>query len=106
MNNPDRSGDIVLVMKASIGTMTSPVTERFTCGMSCRSWHGSLNRSDSYVPLILSYPGGSKADLNNILTGVEGCSEGQDQEHTWSCDFNYRLKNIIENAISLQYGQP
>ena len=47
MNHTDRSGDIVLIFRDNTNDMPE---NRYTSGVSCKSWHGSLNPSDSYVP--------------------------------------------------------
>ncbi len=39
-------------------------------GVACKSWHGSLNPSDSYVPLIVTYPGGDKSVMDAIINGT------------------------------------
>ena len=64
MNNISRSGDIVLLMQD--GTSGNKL-DRYTTGVACKSWHGSLSRSDSYVPFIFAYPGGNNAEIENIL---------------------------------------
>ena len=55
LNDPMRSGDIILVMKDQTagGDTADSNIKRFTTGVACKSWHGSLNPSDSYVPLIV-----------------------------------------------------
>lgn len=97
MNELNRSGDIVLLMKFNTG---GEVEQRYTTGVSCKSWHGSLNRSDSYVPFIVAYPGGNKYEIENILTGITGCNKDTD---IWKCDYNYRLPEIIMKVITTQY---
>jgi hypothetical protein len=91
MNNPDRSGDIVLIMKDSM----ADINQRFTTGVSCKSWHGSLNKSDSYVPLTLAYPGGNRFELGAILNIV--CANN-------SCDGNWKLGELFKEIIKAQYS--
>jgi hypothetical protein len=95
MNHPERSGDIVLVMK---DFSTGGAINRFTTAYGCKSWHGSLNPSDSYVPLILSYPGGNKAEVDNFMQNVSACPGGQ-------CEGNWNVTDIIKTIISNQYAQ-
>jgi hypothetical protein len=94
MNHKDRSGDIVLIMN---DMTTGDVMDRYTTGVACKSWHGSLNPSDSYVPLILGYPGGNKAEIDKIMQNVSVCPNGQ-------CEGNWNVTDIIKEIISRQYG--
>ena len=96
MNHPDRSGDIVLIMKDST---TGSAIDRFTTGVACKSWHGSMNPSDSYVPLIVAYPGGNKHELMPQVDQTQGCSvlEG--------CDGNWKAADLIQQLMNTQYAQ-
>jgi hypothetical protein len=94
MNHPDRSGDIVLIFRDNTFNVTD---NRYTSGVSCKSWHGSLNPSDSYVPLILSYPGGNTTEMNKIMQGVTACPNAQ-------CEGNWNVTNIIREITNRQYG--
>ena len=71
INHPKRSGDIVLMMKDKM----HDTGQRYTSGTACKSWHGSLNRSDSYVPFIFAYPGGSQSELAAILKKDDICKD-------------------------------
>ena len=94
MHHSERSGDIVLIFKSD----TVDVSEnRYTSGVSCKSWHGSLNPSDSYVPLILSYPGGNKFEVDKIMQSISACPNGQ-------CEGNWNVTDIIKEIINRQYG--
>jgi len=95
MNYFDRSGDIVLIMKDNTD---GPVNERYTTGVACKSWHGSLNPSDSYVPLIVTYPGGNRYELEPLINNTEGC------DVTQGCDGNWRTTEIIKEIIETQYS--
>ena len=88
MNNPDRSGDIVLIMKDKT---TSDAIERYTTGTACKSWHGSLNPSDSYVPLIVAYPGGNKKEIEEILRKDTLCKADYS-----GCKGNWKLTDIVK----------
>jgi len=44
----------------------------------------SLNHGDSYVPLIVAYPGGNKKELTDIVDNVD------------YCDVTDLIKTIIE----------
>ena len=91
MNHPERSGDIVLIMKAR--TADSELN-RYTSGVACKSWHGGLNPSDSYVPLIVAYPGGNKKEIEPLISGA--CPTG--------CEGNWKATDLIKTIISKQYG--
>jgi hypothetical protein len=92
LNDFDRSGDIVLLMKDKT---SSDVMDRYTSGVACKSWHGSLNPSDSYVPFILSYPG----DNSEVLADVkeETCKEAD-------CSGNWALPDFVKEVVNKQYG--
>ncbi|HDL01642.1 MAG TPA: hypothetical protein ENH23_05350, partial [candidate division Zixibacteria bacterium] len=93
LNHPERSGDIILIFK----DFTDDVPEnRFSSGSACKSWHGSLNPSDSYVPLILAYPGGNKVEIEEIMKNVSACPNGH-------CDGNWNVTDIIKEIITRQY---
>ncbi|MEW5744066.1 MAG: alkaline phosphatase family protein [Nitrospirota bacterium] len=96
MNHTQRSGDIVLVMKDDMGD----INQRYTTGVACKSWHGSLNRSDSYVPFIFAYPGGSKLEIDKILQKDTLCRTGYS-----NCKGNWNLTDIVNETISAQYQQ-
>ena len=99
LNDPMRSGDIILVMKDQTagGDTADSNIKRFTTGVACKSWHGSLNPSDSYVPLILAYPGGNKKVLEDIINYTGGCSTSA------GCDGNWRVTDLIKKIIENQY---
>jgi hypothetical protein len=93
MNNEDRSGDIILIMKSRRGD----ISQRYSTGYGCKAWHGSLTYSDSYVPLIMAYPGGNKYELEPLIDNTEGCSSDE------GCDGNWRVRDLIETSIERQY---
>jgi hypothetical protein len=94
MNNLDRSGDLVLLFK----DFTNDVAQnRYTSGVACKSWHGSLNPSDSYVPLIMAYPGGNKAELEPLVNNTQNCSIDL------GCDGNWRVTDLIKSIVTKQY---
>jgi hypothetical protein len=92
MNIFSRSGDIILLMSDKTD---GSANDRYTTGVACNSWHGSLNRSDSYVPLILSYPGGNKFEIDPIIQEV--CTNGL-------CEGNWKTKDLISEIIKTQYS--
>jgi hypothetical protein len=98
MNHIKRSGDIVLIMKddVDIPQGESIGTHRYTTGVACKSWHGSLNRSDSYVPMILSYPGGNTSEMETIIDTPTVCPGLQ-------CEGNWKATDIIKAIIKQQY---
>ena len=95
MNNIKRSGDIVLLMKDAT---TGNVIDRYTTGVACKSWHGSLSPSDSYVPFIVAYPGGNASELKPLIDHTQGCSTTQ------GCDGNWRVTDLIKTIIQQQYS--
>ncbi len=95
MNHPNRSGDIVLLFK----NFTDDIAEnRYSSGVSYKSWHGSLNPSDSYVPFIFAYPGGNKFEIDEILKKDNVCKEGYS-----NCKGNWKLTDIVKEIIKEQY---
>jgi hypothetical protein len=93
MTNPDRTGDIVLIMKTRV---ENPESDRYSTGVSCKSWHGSLNRSDSYVPFIVAYPGGNGNEIASIAEKV--CLNDL-------CKGNWGTKELIIKMIEMQYSK-
>jgi hypothetical protein len=93
MNNKDRSGDIILLMKDST---LGDATDRYSTAYACKSWHGSLNASDSYVAFIVSYPGGNKSEIDPFLTTA--CPSN-------SCDGNWKLTDLIKEINNKQYPE-
>ncbi|MEE9912055.1 MAG: hypothetical protein K4571_10065, partial [Deltaproteobacteria bacterium] len=95
LNNLNRSGDIVLVMKDKTA---GDVKQRYTIGVACKAWHGSLNPSDSYVPLIVAYPGGTKSTIETLLKRENTCNTDYG-----GCKGNWNLKGIVQELIKEQY---
>ena len=94
MNDPARSGDIVLIMRTRT---EDPPGKRFTAGVACRGWHGGLDRADSYVPLILSYPGGNDVILDGIKQTV--CASGA------NCSRNTIVPDLVKQVYREEYFQ-
>ncbi len=101
MNNENRSGDIVLIMKDEVDIPEGETIEdhRYSTGSACKSWHGSLNRSDSYVPFIFAYPGGNKFEIDGILKRDTVCKEDYS-----NCKGNWKLTELIKEIIETQYS--
>ncbi len=95
MNNVKRSGDIVLIMKDNT---SGSALDRYTTGVACKSWHGSLSRSDSYVPFIFAYPGGNKTEIETILKKDSICLSDYS-----NCKGNWKLTDTIKEIIKEQY---
>jgi len=95
LHDPDRSGDIVLVFKDFI--RDSP-ENRYTSGVGCKAWHGSLNESDSYVPFVIGYPGGNKFEVWELLRDVTACP-------SYVCEGNWNVTDVIKGIIGKQYGE-
>jgi hypothetical protein len=95
LNDPNRSGDIVLIMKdKTVGN----ASERYTTGNALKAWHGSLNPSDSYVPMIVAYPGGTKSTIENLLERETVCDEDYS-----NCIGNWNLMDIVKELVNEQY---
>ncbi len=92
MNHKDRSGDIILLMKDSTA---GNATDRYSTAYACKSWHGSLNASDSYVPFVVAYPGGNKSELDPYLSIV--CPSN-------TCEGNWKLTDLIKEITKKQYA--
>lgn len=99
LNDLNRSGDIVLIMR---DRTAGGASERYTTGVACKSWHGSLNPSDSYVPLIVAYPGGTKAPLDTLLRKDAVCG-AYDNSESNKCKGNWNLTDIVKGIVSQQY---
>lgn len=91
LNDFDRSGDIVLIMK---DRTAGEASARYTTGVACKSWHGSMNQSDSYVPFVISYPAGNSAEIEGITS--EACAVSD-------CSGNWMLPDIIKQIVGKQY---
>jgi hypothetical protein len=72
--------------------------DRYTTGVACKSWHGSLSRSDSYVPFIFAYPGGNKTELEKILKKDAVCANDYG-----NCKGNWKLTDTVKEIIKEQY---
>src|SRR3989304_5125898 len=97
MNDVKRSGDIVLIMKDDADLPQESIeNHRYTTGVACKSWHGSLNKSDSYVPLIIAYPGGKKEIIEPLINSDSACPTG--------CEGNWKVKDLITTIMQDQYG--
>ena len=99
MNHGERAGDIVLIMKDEVNVLVTDIqNQRYTTGVACKSWHGSLNRSDSFVPFIITYPGGNKSELEQVLQKDTICSMDYSL-----CNGNWKLSDIVKEIIAEQY---
>lgn len=95
MNDENRSGDIVLIMRDKT---SGDVNERYTAGVACKAWHGSLNPSDSFTPYILSFTGGNKNEIEKILMRDEVCKMNYSR-----CKGNWMLAEVVKAIILGQY---
>jgi hypothetical protein len=86
------SGDIIIVFR---DRTDDPKNERYVSGGNIESWHGSLNRSDSYVPFIPAYPGGNAGELAPTVAVVCGTTDG-------TCAGNWLLTPLVEELIHRQ----
>ena len=71
---------------------------RYTSGVACKAWHGSLNESDSYVPFIIAYPGGNKFEVLGLLKEVAVCPD-------YRCEGNWNVADVIKEIVKRQYGE-
>jgi DNA-binding beta-propeller fold protein YncE len=90
-----RAGDIILVFRSRTDDLA---TARYTSSSNIPSWHGSLNRSDSYVPFIVSYPGGNADPLKTVVSSSLICS------NVTTCDSTLRVAPLVEHILALQTG--
>jgi hypothetical protein len=97
MKHPQRSGDIVLIMKDAT---PGDAVDRYSTAYACKSWHGSLNSSDSYVPLIVSYPGGNGKEVEKTMQTEAVCKSDYS-----SCNNNWKVPVIVREIISSQFNQ-
>ena len=88
------SGDIIMVLRNKTG---SALNDRFTSASNIPSWHGSLNRSDSYVPFIVSYPGGNIAEINPVISDV--CLSETE------CAGNWMVTPLVQELIRRQVSE-
>jgi hypothetical protein len=102
VENQNRSGDIILIMNDKT---TGDAINRYTTGSACKSWHGSLNPSDSYVPLILSYPGGNRTEIEKIVDRHSVDTNAQSICPNLQCDGNWKVTDIIKEIIRTQYQE-
>jgi hypothetical protein len=93
LNDFNRSGDIILIFNNKTDSLQQ---QRYTSGVACKSWHGSLNRSDSYIPFIISYPGGNSVELGELENKV--CTRT-------ACNGNWMLQELVKEFITGQYSK-
>ncbi len=91
MNDLNRSGDLVLIMNDFKG---GDAIYRYTTGVACKAWHGSLNASDSYVPMIVAYPGGKQSEIKSFVDIA--CPSN-------TCEGNWKMPDIIQEILKKQY---
>jgi hypothetical protein len=77
---------------------TTIASDSYKVAYACKSWHGSLNPSDSYVPFIISYPGGNKLEVDVIIKNAEACGENYS-----NCIGNWKLKDVITEILKNIY---
>ena len=94
MNYFQRSGDVILIMKDDIGGSEN---DRYVSGYSCKAWHGSLNQADSFVPMILSYPGGNGFAIDSVIQLIPSCPGGQ-------CPDNWLLPDVVRAITTRPNG--
>ena len=99
-NDPDRSGDIILLMKDA--TEDNNTHNRYSSGVACKSWHGSLNPSDSFVPFIVSYPGGNRDVVDNIIKDTNVCANNENYIYN-NCEGNWKLPDVVKTITTKQY---
>jgi hypothetical protein len=92
LNHPDRAGDVIIVFKFRTDDLRA---FRYSSGGNLPSWHGSLNRSDSYVPFIVSYPGGNAAQMKDFVEPV--CGPGATH-----CESTLKVAPLIKQIIREQ----
>jgi hypothetical protein len=91
MNHAQRAGDIVVVFRSRTD---EPRESRYISSGNLPSWHGSLNRSDSYVPFMVSYPGGNADQVKEFVEPVCGS--------TTHCESTLKVAPLIKTIVSRQ----
>lgn len=99
LNHFERSGDIILLMRGRTGDVESA---RFTTGVACRGWHAGLNRADSYVPFIMSYPGGSGGEVWGAIRGLCLPPLGGGKQN---CRRNWLLPELVRDILRKGYAE-
>ena len=96
INHLDRAGDVIIAFRSRTD---EPLTARYTSSSNIPSWHGSLNRSDSYVPFIVSYPGGNVEPLRPLVRAPTAC--GSDT----MCDSTLKIASLVKETFGQQTRQ-
>jgi hypothetical protein len=68
---------------------------KYTTGVACKPWRDSLNPHDSYVPLIVAYPGRNKKELTDIVDDIDYC------DVTKGCYGNWYVTDFIKTIIEI-----
>jgi hypothetical protein len=92
LNHQQRAGDVIIVFKFRTDDLRE---SRYSSGGNLPSWHGSLNRSDSYVPFIVSYPGGNAEQMKQFVEPV--CGPGATH-----CESTLKVAPLIKGIIGGQ----
>jgi hypothetical protein len=69
-----RAGDVLLLARSGA---TRPIEERFYFSGRYRSWHGSPDAQDSYVPLVVARAGANGAELRSLVRSIVGDTPSQ-----------------------------
>ncbi len=103
MNNLDRSGDLVLILS---NRTDQAAVQRYSSGVPCNGWHAGLNRADSYVPLIVSNPGGNHDVVDLVLdTACGNVRTCTGTAATHRCDRSSSLPDIVKTLLESEYLQ-
>jgi hypothetical protein len=96
LNHSSRAGDVIIAFRSRTD---DPLNARHTSSSNIPSWHGSLNRSDSYVPFIVSYPGGN-ADAIKAMVRPNGVCASE-----IVCDSTLKVAGLVKEILHFEIGQ-
>lgn len=69
-----RAGDVLLLARSG---MHRPIHERFYFSREYHSWHGSPEREDSRIPIVVARPGRPGREVRQLVDDVVGNTPSQ-----------------------------
>lgn len=99
LNHLDRAGDVVIVFRSLTDDFSS---NRYSSSGNIPSWHGSLNRGDSYVPFVVSYPGGNAGVLREFTSAPEVCGAATAPDGAPLCEDTLKLAPLVRRILCSQ----
>lgn len=99
LNHLERAGDVVIVFR---NLTDDDPRDRYISSGNVASWHGSLNRSDSYVPFIVSYPGGNAESVRDFVRAPEVCGAAAAADGAPQCQNTLKLAPLVRRILCTQ----